>query len=158
MTEFGDAIRRLREKRARTQEQLEKLDHAIAALQDLEREDASASTSAEQPTDYKVTFNDPVALADATRVLAIPGRRPQPNSVKTRVVELLLHNPNRTWAVGDIILEFQRSGSPPQAKDVGNAVRTALSEAAKDGTIKRVSPGVYTGVVPSPRHGEVATG
>lgn len=140
-TDLNDAIALLRKKRAEAMALVEKYDQALHLLAELDSDTAGLAVQATAP---------------GTTGARLPGQRPRvrrpmphgarfqpsPRSVKSRVLALLDES-SRAWTTPGILEEFERRGDPLAAKDVGNAVRTALSEAVKEGAVVRMGVGVY---------------
>jgi len=63
-------------------------------------------------------------------------------SVKTMMLRLLMET-DRDWSVNEILEEYRNRGNPVQAKDPSNALRAAVAEANKAGTIFRTTVGRY---------------
>ncbi|SRR5579875_568974 len=116
------ALAGLLSRRRELAEQGKRLDLAIKALQALvgdERHPPSASAA---------SFEE------------IPiGARP---SVKQMMLRLLWEE-DQDWSVSEILEEYRKRGTPIQAKDPSNALRAALAEENKAGSIYRVAPGRY---------------
>ena len=55
----------------------------------------------------------------------------------------LLYEGGRDWSVNEILSEYQNRGTPVEAKDPSNALRAAVAEANRAGTIVRTAPGRY---------------
>ncbi len=55
----------------------------------------------------------------------------------------LLVATDHDWSVAEILREYEDRGTPLQAKDPSNALRAAIAEANKAGTIFRTAPGRY---------------
>jgi len=131
--ELRDAIAILRQRRAEAVSLVEKYDNAIRVLEDLD-----GNTGDRAPA---------VAFGSAHLRLSRPSPASR-RSVKQRVLTLLNRDPAATWTTKRIIDAFERQGDPLEAKDVENAVRTALSEAVKDELVLRIAPGEYRSARP----------
>lgn len=143
MSEYGDTIGRLQQKRVAAMALIERLDNAIQVLRDLETEETPTESVA--PEDQKISVAVSGVGSVGSSVLT-QMRGPERKSIKQRVVGLLRDHPARDYGVATIIRHFELANEPLEAKDVGNAVRTALSEAVKEEAIVRRTTGVYRGV------------
>jgi hypothetical protein len=59
------------------------------------------------------------------------------------MLNLLYEESDRDWSVNEILTEYESRGNPVTAKDPSNALRAAVAEANKAGTIVRTVPGRY---------------
>jgi len=137
--ELRDAIDLLRRQRAEAVALVQKYDHAIILLEQLDREREG------QPAEPAGQTTGQIHGIDSTIKMGVPtvfAGRPR-RSVKQRVLALLDEDVTRVWAVAEIAHEFELRGDSLEAKDVDNAVRTALSEGTKEGRVIRTGVGLY---------------
>ncbi len=66
---------------------------------------------------------------------------PRP-SAKSLMMRLMLEG-DRDWSVPEVIQEYENRGITFQVKDPNNALRAAVAEENKKGTILRTAPGRY---------------
>jgi len=133
--ELREAIEVLRRRRAEAMALAAKYDTAIEMLEELDR--GRTQTIALQG----IASTCEVGVVTVGNSQSTPG--PPRRSVKQRVLGLLDEDPDKRWPVAEIANEFVLRGEPLEAKDVDNAVRTALSEGTKEGRVIRVGVGVY---------------
>jgi len=125
--DLREAIALLRRKRSAALAVVEKYDKALAALLALD----------EGSQDDEVPAPAPPARAEP------PAPRP---SVLT-MARTLLDEGDRLWTAAAIIDEYEKRGTPIQAADPANALRTALSTLVKRGEAYRESPGYFRSAV-----------
>ncbi|MGO8826168.1 MAG: hypothetical protein ACLQU9_13145 [Acidimicrobiales bacterium] len=122
-----DAILALEAKRDALTGEVNRLTQAISALL------ALGEVGAPQPP-----------MASPRPVVVPPSGR---LSVKQMMLQLL-YEQDRDWNVNEILAEYQKRGTPIQAKDPSNALRAAVAEANKAGDIVRTTPGRYKAARP----------
>jgi len=114
---IADAIERLRQGRQEAIQEVQRIEMALANLEQLRHQPARAVSNPEE----------------------LVGTRP---SVKSMMLQLLVEA-NRDWSVSEVLAEYERRGFPVKAKDPKNALRAAVAEANRDGAIFRTAIGRY---------------
>jgi hypothetical protein len=114
------ALSLLRQSRSDATAELARIEDAIRALENLSKK--ASTRTAPQPL--------------------LPGLLPG-RSVRTMMLNLLDEG-DRDWSVAEILAEYQHRGTPVHGKDPDNALRAAIADAYKAGTIARTSIGRYS--------------
>ncbi len=132
-----DVIATLRNRRAGHLASVELLDRAIADLSQLQTADSPSSPGPSVSDTADLPERDEPADSGETGTEHREGP-----SVYQAALDLA-GEADRPWSAHEIVVEYQRRGTPIKALDPMNAMFSALSRAAKKGTLVRVSPGRY---------------
>lgn len=127
-TDLSEAIAILRRKREKLVDQVNRIDMAIVALQEVDiqpEEEVHAPSATEPANGSKPNKGVPIGRGVQSRV------------------RLLLEEYDRPWTVRDIIEVFERRGDPVTSNKPSHAVRTALVMLHKQGKVERTAPGSY---------------
>lgn len=117
-TTLRAAIAPLRKRLEETTEEAQRIQTAIAALEQLIPAPGAPASGADD---------------------GLIGGRPSVRAMMLR----LLGEEDRDWSVNEILDEYQRRGVTFYVKDPKNALRAAVSESNRDGQITRTSAGRY---------------
>src|SRR5260221_4554653 len=113
---FDEAIGLLRRKRAGAVALVEKYDHAIEVMIELQGEAQRVTAEPAPAVNGKFGTGKTAAMTRSAR------RPVDPRSVKSRVRALMERYPIAEASPGQIIDQFEREGDPIKAANVGNAV------------------------------------
>lgn len=123
--ELREAIALLQRRRDAARAEVAKYEKALAALLALEDEEGGESPEA------------------AGHSALVPTPIPVPRPSVLTMAKTLLDQEDRVWTVAAIISEYEKRGTPVQAADPANALRTALSTLVKRGDAYRESAGYF---------------
>lgn len=123
-----DALATLRSKRDELTAQISRYDEAIRTLSEL--------------VDGAVTPTGPTPGASFVATSISPESNTG-KSVRVMMLDLMHEDRDRDWSVNEILDEYQRRGTPVHGKDPNNALRAAIADAHKAGTIVRTTTGRY---------------